>query len=114
MASALARLTRRSEFLAVARAGRKHAVPGLVLQAYARAPAGNDAGAPRLGFTATKKIGGAVERNRARRRLKAAAQLLGPRLAKPGHDYVLVARAGTAPRKWPLLLADLERAFARA
>ena len=71
-------------------------------------------GTPRLGFTATRKIGGSVERNRARRRLKAAAQAIGPRLAKPGHDYVLVARAGTAARKWPLLLADLERAFARA
>jgi ribonuclease P protein component len=109
MASALARLRRRSEFLAVAAAGRKSAAPGLVLQARGR----GDADPPRLGFTATRKLGGAVERNRARRRLKEAARLLAPALARAGHDYVLVARAGTLTRPWSALLADLERAFAR-
>jgi len=110
MASALARLRRRSEFLAVAAAGRKAAAPGLVLQARRR----DDGDAPRLGFTATRKLGGAVERNRARRRLKEAARLLAPAHARAGHDYVLIARAGTLTRPWPALLADLERAFAKA
>ena len=110
MASPLARLQRRSEFLAVAAAGRKAVAPGLVLQARDRA----DEGAPRLGFTATRKLGGAVQRNRARRRLKEAARLAAPRLARPGHDYVLIARAGTLSRDWTALLADLERTFARA
>lgn len=110
MASPLARLQRRSEFLAVAAAGRKAVAPGLVLQARDRA----DACAPRLGFTATRKLGGAVQRNRARRQLKEAARLAAPRLARPGHDYVLIARAGTLSRDWTALLADLERTFARA
>jgi ribonuclease P protein component len=110
MASPLARLTRRSEFLAVAAAGRKSVAPGVVLQARAR----GDEGAPRLGFTATRKLGGAVVRNRARRRLREAARLAAPSAARPGHDYVLIARAGTLTRRWPQLLADVERAFARA
>ncbi|MBL8699785.1 MAG: ribonuclease P protein component [Alphaproteobacteria bacterium] len=114
----LPRLTRRPEFLLVAGSGRKAVLPGVVLQARPRSPdsdaAAPDGGqTPRFGFTATRKIGGAVVRNRARRRLKAAAQLLGARLARPGVDYVLIARAGTLSRAWPKLLRDVEQAFER-
>lgn len=109
----LPRLTRRPEFLSVAASGRKAVLPGVVLQARPRDNGDQERGVPRFGFTATRKLGGAVVRNRARRRLKAAAQLLGAQHARHGADYVLIARAGTLTRPWPKLLGDLERAFAR-
>jgi ribonuclease P protein component len=68
----------------------------------------------RVGFTATRKIGGAVERNRAKRRLRAAAQALLPLYGLAGHDYVLVARAGTLTRDYPGLLDDLKAALTQA
>jgi ribonuclease P protein component len=104
--AAIARLKRREEFLKVAGSRRKAALPGLVLQA-ARGP--DDA--IRCGFTATKKLGGAVVRNRAKRRLRAAAQAVLPVAGMRGYDYVLVARAGTIERSWPLLLDDLRKAL---
>jgi ribonuclease P protein component len=64
-------------------------------------------------FTATKRIGGAVERNRAKRRLREAARLLLPELASPGFDYVFVARGGVTTRPWPRLLDDVKSALIR-
>ena len=61
----------------------------------------------RAGFTATRKIGGAIERNRAKRRLRAAAAALLPLYGVEGSDYVLVARAGTLTRPFADLLEDL-------
>jgi ribonuclease P protein component len=107
MRAAIGRLRRREEFLKVAGSRRKAALPGLVLQA-APGPGGD---AMRCGFTATKKLGGAVVRNRAKRRLRAAAQAVLPVAGTRGYDYVLVARAGTLDRSWPLLLEDLRKAL---
>lgn len=104
----LQRLQKRSEFLAAAKA-EKSALGGLVLQARAR---GDDA-APRAGFTVTKKVGNAVIRNRARRRLKEAAREILPLLGKAGYDYVLVGRQSTLTRAWPDLLADLRNALTK-
>lgn len=67
----------------------------------------------RAGFTATKRIGGAVERNRAKRRLREAARLLLPAHASPGFDYVFVARGGVTTRPWPRLLDDVKSALIR-
>jgi ribonuclease P protein component len=112
----LARLKRRAEFLRVAGGRRKSVTPGLVLQVLRR-PEASDAQriaigeAVRIGFTASRKVGIAVERNRARRRLKAVADQVMPLHAAPGHDYVVIARAETAKRAFPALLADLERAL---
>jgi ribonuclease P protein component len=104
-------LKTRPEFLRVAGKGRKWAMPGLVLQAY-RDPSGRDGEQRplRVGFTASRKVGSAVPRNRARRRLRAVAAEVLPRSGRPGTDYVLIARAGTLGRPYAKLLADLETA----
>jgi len=105
---ALQHLKRRADFLRVADGRRKWVTPGLILQMLPRGP-GDDVGAAiRVGFTATRKIGNAVTRNRARRRLRAAAANVMTRHAAAGFDYVLIARAGTLTRLYPALLGDLE------
>jgi ribonuclease P protein component len=104
------RLKARPQFLAVAGARRKYAVDGLVLQGM---PRGDDDPAIGLGFTATRKIGGAVVRNRARRRLKEAARVALANKGQPGWDYVAVARAETGERPFPSLIADFERALTK-
>ena len=82
------RLTRRPEFLAAAK-GAFLPRGAIVLQALDRAD--GDARI-RVGFTATRKVGGAVVRNRAKRRMREAARLILPDLAHPGFDYVFIAR----------------------
>lgn len=67
----------------------------------------------RLGLTATKKIGGAVPRNRARRRLREAARQLLPQFGLAGVDYVLVARQQTPEAPWATLLDDVRNALIR-
>jgi ribonuclease P protein component len=67
----------------------------------------------RVGFTASKRVGGAIARNRAKRRLREAVARVMPGHAKPGHDYVVIARAATLHRKFDDLLQDLEAALAR-
>jgi ribonuclease P protein component len=120
MPAEIGRLTRRSEFLRVARGRRKWAAPGLVLQArgspVAPAHEGDTAAqdAPfRVGFTASRKVGGAVERNRAKRRLRAVVRAVMPELAAPGHDYVVIARGATLTREFAALKDDLRAALAR-
>jgi len=71
-------------------------------------------GVMRVGFTASRKIGGAVERNRARRRLRAVAQAVLPLYGLPGSAYVLVARRGTLTRPFEGLISDLKSALAAA
>jgi ribonuclease P protein component len=71
-------------------------------------------GHARVGFTASRKVGGAVERNRAKRRLRAAAAALLPLLGEAGNDYVLVARAATLTEPFEGLLADLTSAIQAA
>jgi ribonuclease P protein component len=112
--AALERLKRRADFLRVADGRRKWVTPGLVLQTLARAPADDAPDAIRIGFTATRKIGNAVTRNRARRRLRAAAASVMARHAAPGFDYVLIARAETPKRPYAALIDDLETALRRS
>jgi len=107
---AVERLKRRSEFLRVAGARKKWAMPGLVLQARRHDDQG---GASRVGFTASRRVGGAVVRNRAKRRLRVVAEQVIPMHGKSGYDYVLIARAGTAGRPFAALLEDLKAALKR-
>ena len=67
----------------------------------------------RIGFTASRKVGNSVARNRARRRLREAARLLLPETAAGGRDYVLICRRTTLSRPFPLLLADLQTSLRR-
>lgn len=100
-------MRKRRDFLR-ARNGRKAVRSSVVLQCVA----GPDPDAPaRAGFTATKKIGDAVRRNRAKRRLRAAARQLLPLYGQPGRDYVFIARAGTGARDWSALLDDVKTAL---
>jgi ribonuclease P protein component len=101
------RLKKRRDFLRVAARGKRAARPGLVLQA-----APGEAGALRIGFTVTRKVGNAVVRNRTRRRLKEAARLGLPAIA--GWDLVLIGRDGTRGRDFATLIADLRGALRQA
>jgi ribonuclease P protein component len=102
------RLKTRGDFLRVAAARVRAVRPGLVLQAALRP--NEAAAAPRVGFTASKRIGNAVARNHAKRRLRAAAATVLGGQGKPGTDYVLIARAETGARPYADLLADLHGA----
>ena len=109
----ITRLTRRAEFLKAARAPYQ-ARTAVVVQARKRTDAEDtDDAAIRTGFTATKKVGNAVVRNRAKRRLREAARLLLPDHGLPGHDYVFIARSGTLERPWAGLLDDVKAALVR-
>jgi ribonuclease P protein component len=110
--TAIGRLKTRSEFLYV-RDGARFVTPGLVLQARARGAVEADEPVVRFGFTASKRIGGAVQRNRARRRLKEAVRLAASQRAVEGYDYVLIAREGTLQRRFTELVKDLERALTK-
>ena len=110
MSAGLARLKTRADFLRVAAVRGRAVRPGFVLQAARQPSPDDDNAAVRVGFTASRKVGNAVLRNRAKRRLRAAATAVLPRLGRPGTDYVLVARAETARRSYAELLVDLESA----
>ncbi|MFN3387863.1 MAG: ribonuclease P protein component [Allosphingosinicella sp.] len=102
-------LTRRADFLAANR-GRRAPMPGFVLLVRPR-----EDGDPaiRLGITVTKKIGGAVVRNRMKRRFRALGRALLPTRAVPGADHVLIGRAGGVERDYAQLRAELEKALAK-
>jgi ribonuclease P protein component len=101
------KLQKRWQFLACAK-GRSLARGGVAIQVLRRS---DDEGAIGVGFTATRKIGGAVQRNRAKRRMREAARQLLPLHGARGHDYVFVARGGTIDRDWSRLLDDVRAAL---
>lgn len=102
-------MRKRADFLRAARAKRS-GQPGFLLQARKR----DDDEPPRVGYTCSKKIGNAVTRNRAKRRLREAARLVLGAEAKQGWDYVLVGRpTETVSRPFDQLVADLQRAITK-
>ncbi len=109
MTRSLEILRKRVEFLAVAKTGKRWVAPGFVLQiGEARGPSAS----VRYGLTATRKIGNAVVRNRARRRLRAVASAVMPSAA-PDRDYVLVARDKTPTYLFSTLREDLIKGLKR-
>jgi ribonuclease P protein component len=103
-------ITKRADFVA-ANAARRFATPGFVLLMRDRQDGDP---ALRLGITVTKKIGGAVIRNRMKRRFRALAADLIAKNGKPGADHILIGRAGGVERNFALLTADLDKALRKA
>jgi len=102
-------LKQRADFLRAAKAKRAPC-PAFLLQARAR----DDAALIRVGYTCSKKIGNAVIRNRAKRRLRAMARQVMAQHGRPGWDYVLVGRPGaTVSHDFAAMVADLERALGK-
>jgi ribonuclease P protein component len=102
-------LAKRADFLRAARA-RRAPCDGFLLQARQRAE--GEAEGIRVGFTCSKKVGNAVARNRAKRRLREIARLILPGMGRDGWDYVLVGRPEqTAWRDFAALQDDLRRAL---
>ena len=101
------RLKQRADFLAAAAGGKAHAA-GFVLQTRRR----EDEGPPRIGFTVSKKVGNAVERNRVRRRLKEMVRLARTPIAA-GHDYVLIGRRAALTLPFTRLAQDFTVALGK-
>src|SRR5215475_15142477 len=102
------RLRQRADFLAVADGARVNS-PAFTLQGRRR----DDLGPIRVGFTVTKKNGNAPERNRIRRRLRAAVRALDAMAMRPHHDYVLVGRRAALTCDFSTMLGDLHSALQR-
>ena len=102
-------LQHRSDFLRAARA-RRQSTKGMMVQGRRRAP--GEANGIRVGFTCSKKVGNAIARNRAKRRMREVARLVLPHEGQDGWDYVLIGRAGaTAERPFEALKNDLRFAL---
>ena len=108
-AQRLITIAKRSDFLA-ANAGKRAATPGFVLLVRDRADRDP---LIRVGFTVTKKIGGAVVRNRMKRRFRALAREIMPAEGLTGADHVMIGRAGGIERDYQLLRSDLSGALRR-
>ena len=107
-------LKTRRQFLHVAGTGRKWVAPGLILQVCPMEEDDTSSAETvtvRVGFTVSRKVGGAVARNRARRRLRQVADRVIPNRAADACDYVLIGRRMTINRPFEKLVADLETAL---
>ncbi|MES2862211.1 MAG: ribonuclease P protein component [Pseudomonadota bacterium] len=109
IAPTIHRLTSRPQFLAAAK-GVSKAQGAVVVQRLDRGDGEHSVG---IGFTATRKVGGAVVRNRCKRRLREAARAMVAQYGVSGSDYVFIARQGTADRPWERLLDDVKSALTR-
>jgi ribonuclease P protein component len=103
------RLRQRADFLAAA-TGIKVPASAFVLQTLLR----RDQGPVRVGFTVSKKVGNAVERNRVRRRLREVVRLSPPDALQPGHDYVLVGRRAALALPFERMMQEFDGALRRA
>jgi ribonuclease P protein component len=108
MSADMQRLRRRADFLKAA-TGAKAPAPAFMLQALKR----EGEGSARIGFTVSRKVGSAVERNRVRRRLREVVKRSGA-LLRPGYDYVLVGRRNALQEPFDRMAAALDAALRRA
>jgi len=99
-------LKKRSEFLFV-REGRYQARGSIVIQARENPESSHI----RVGFTATKKVGNAIIRNRAKRRMRSVALETLPKLGQKGTDYVFIARNSTPTTPYDALVGDAQKAL---
>ncbi len=102
------RLRQRADFLAAA-SGVKISAAAFVLQARKR----TDDGPARFGFTVSKKVGNAVERNRVRRRLRDVVRHLAANRMRSGHDYVLIGRRAALKVPFARIAEEFEGALRR-
>jgi ribonuclease P protein component len=102
------RMRHRADYLAAA-AGVKASAAAFTLQACRR----RDEGPARVGFTVSKKVGNAVERNRVRRRLKEIVRRAAAERMRAGHDYVLIGRRAALALPFERLIAELDGALDR-
>jgi len=102
------RLRQRADFLAAA-TGSKFPAAAFVLQSRKRA----DDGPVRVGFTVSKKVGNAVERNRVRRRLREIVRLSNADRMQAGHDYVLIGRRAALQRPFAQMAQEFDGALLR-
>lgn len=114
MKTEVGRLKRRADFLRLARQRRKAVTPGMLLQAAPTPDALCDDGQVRVGFTVSKKVGNAVRRNRAKRRLRALVAELFPDHVIPGHDIAVIGRFDTVDRSYSKLRRDMISTMRRA
>jgi ribonuclease P protein component len=102
------RMRQRADYLAAA-AGAKASAAAFTLQARRRP----DQGPARVGFTVSKKVGNAVERNRVRRRLREIVRVAAAARMQAGHDYVLIGRRAALALPFERLMAELDGALDR-
>lgn len=103
-------IAKRSDFLKAAKA-RRQGTSSFLLQARKRRDDEGVSGI-RIGYTCSKKVGNAIKRNHAKRRLREIARLVLPQLGQPGWDYVLIGKAkDTSARPFDLLIKDLKYAL---
>jgi ribonuclease P protein component len=107
--ASMERLRQRADFLAAA-SGIKVPAAAFVLQARKR----RDGGPARFGFTVSKKVGNAVERNRVRRRLREIVRLSAESWLRAGHDYVLIGRRAALNLPFARMAQDFEGALRQA
>ncbi len=106
-------IRKRSDFLLAAGSGFKFVKPSIIIQSRKRGDTEMPSDEIRIGFTATKRLGNAVIRNRAKRRMRAAAAKLVPQFGLPGCDYVFIGREQTYKGKFSALLGDVKHSLKR-
>ncbi len=101
----LVSIKKRKDFVKIAKEGKKAVAKGLLIQVYKNLSPANNIN---IGYTVSKKVGNAVKRNRAKRRLRALSQQIIPFFAKPEYDYVIIGRQQTLERSFDDLKKDLK------
>ena len=104
-------LKKRADFLLAAKSGFRFVKPAIIVQSRIRASTEISPSSIRVGFTVTKKLGNAVVRNRAKRRMREASAKITPEFGLDGCDYVLIGREPAYKGSFIHLLRDLRHAM---